>query len=230
MTTRSTASNIPFRENRTLHRLCLAFGLWFLYTATRPEQVFDYWLENTLALTFIVVLAGTYRWLVLSELSYTLIFVFLCMHEWGAQYKYSDVPLGEWIKPIFATMRNHYDRVMHFSYGLLLAYPMNEWFERSAGARGGFRYLFPVQFTLACSAVYEMMEAGAAGILSPERGEEFVGMQGDPWDAQKDMFLAALGAVLACSVLAAVRARRGSFSLKGEDHHAARSVHAGRVD
>ena len=228
MTTRSTATNVPFRDNRTLHRLCLAFALWFLYTATRPERTFDFWLENALALIFIGILAGTYHRFVLSELSYTLIFVFLCLHEWGAQYKYSDVPLGEWIKPLLNTARNHYDRVMHFSYGLLLAYPMSEWFERSAGIRGGFRYFLPIQFALACSAVYELLEAGAAGILTPERGEEFVGMQGDMWDAQKDMFLAALGALIACSILAALRARGESLSPKPVTHYAARSVNAGK--
>lgn len=222
------ATNIPFRENRTLHRLCLAFALWFLYTATRAEQAFDFWLENALALIFVGVLVGTYKRLALSEVSYVLIFVFLCLHEWGAQYKYSDVPLGEWMKPILGTTRNHYDRVMHFSYGLLLAYPMSEWFERSAGIRGGFRYFLPIQFSLACSAVYELLEAGAAAILSPERGEEFVGMQGDPWDAQKDMFLAALGAAVACTILAALRARRESLSLKSEFHHAARSANTGK--
>jgi putative membrane protein len=228
MTTRSTATAISFRENRTLHRLCLAFTLWFLYAAAHAEQTFDFWLENTMALTFALVLAGSYHKLALSEISYTLIFLFLCLHEWGAQYKYSDVPLGEWMKPMLGATRNHYDRVMHFSYGLLLSYPMNEWFERSARIRGGFRYFLPIQFTLACSAVYELMEAGAAGILSPQRGEEFVGMQGDPWDAQKDMFLAALGALIACGVLAAIRARRAVLSPKTEPHNAARSVNVGK--
>ncbi len=76
---------------------------------------------------------------------------------------------------------------------------------RSAVARGGFRYFLPIQFTVACSAVYEMLEAAMAGILSPQRGEEFVGMQGDIWDAQQDMFLATLGAIITMTGLAAMR-------------------------
>lgn len=228
MTTRSTATAIPFRENRTLHRLCLAFALWFLYTAVNAEKSFDFWLESAFALIFVSVLAATYRKLALSELSYVLIFVFLCLHEWGAEYKYTDVPLGEWIKPILNTTRNHYDRVMHFAYGLLLAYPMNDWFERGAGIHGGFRYFFPIQFTLACSAVYELLEAAAASVLTPERGEEFVGMQGDFWDAQKDMFLAGLGATVACAVLALVRARKAALNPKPESALAVRSIHAGK--
>ncbi|MEO5923532.1 MAG: DUF2238 domain-containing protein [Bryobacteraceae bacterium] len=208
MTTLSTATAVPFRANRTLHLLCLAFAIWLLYTAARPEVVFDFWLENVLTLSFAAILAATYRRLALSDLSYALIVVFLILHEWGAQYKYSDVPLGEWMKPLLGTTRNHYDRIMHFAYGLMLAYPMQEWFVRSAGVRDGFRYFLPIQFTLACSAVYEMMEAFMAAVLSPQRGEEFVGMQGDIWDAQKDMFLATLGAMITMAALAWVRARK----------------------
>jgi putative membrane protein len=209
MTTLSTAGAVPFRENRLLQILCCLFATWTLFTAARPEQAFDYWLENALSFTFVAILWGSYRYLTLSGTSYTLIFAFLCLHVWGAQYKYSDVPAGEWLKPWLETERNHYDRIMHFLYGLLLAYPMQEWFVRSAGVRRGFfQYFLPIQFTMACSAVYELMEAGMAFVLSPERGEEFVGMQGDIWDAQKDMFVAGLGAVIAMVTLGVLRRRR----------------------
>jgi putative membrane protein len=177
-------------------------------TGYRPEKVFDWWLENAAALTFLAALGITYRRLPLSDLSYVLIFVYLSMHEWGAEYKYSDVPLGEWMKPWLHTARNHYDRVMHFSYGLLLTYPMQEWFMREVGVRSRWRYLLPVEMTLAFSACYEMLEAFAASVLTPERGEEFVGMQGDMWDSQKDMCMAGLGAIAAMIVIAAVRTAR----------------------
>jgi putative membrane protein len=176
-----------------------------LATGYRPEKVFDWWLENIAAMTFLAVLAITYRRLPLSDLSYLLIFVYLAMHEWGAEYKYSDVPLGEWMKPWLHTTRNHYDRIMHFSYGLLLSYPMQEWFMRVVGVTSRWRYLLPVEMTLSFSACYEMLEAFAASVLTPERGEEFVGMQGDIWDSQKDMFMAGLGAITAMVVIAAVR-------------------------
>ena len=177
-------------------------------TGYRPEKVFDWWLENAAALTFLAVLGLTYRRLPLSDLSYLLIFVYLAMHEWGAEYKYSDVPLGEWMKPWLGTTRNHYDRVMHFSYGLLLAYPMQEWFMRVPGVTNRWRYLLPVESTLAFSACYEMLEAFAASVLTPERGEEFVGMQGDIWDSQKDMFMAGFGAITAMIVIATARTLR----------------------
>jgi putative membrane protein len=205
MSTLSTIRDVPFAERALLRRVLLLFAAWATYTALRPEQVFDFWLENALTIVFLGILAMTYRKLALSDATYLLIFGFLALHEWGAQYKYSDVPLGEWMKPWLGTTRNHYDRVMHFAYGLLLAYPMQEWFVRAADVRGWFRWFLPMQFTLACSAVYELLEAGAAGVLSPQRGEEFVGMQGDLWDAQQDMFLAGLGAVLAMFGVAFVR-------------------------
>ncbi|MBZ5634267.1 MAG: DUF2238 domain-containing protein [Acidobacteriia bacterium] len=206
MTTASTASLVPFREKRLLHVLCLAMAVVIVITGYRPEKVFDWWLENAAALTFLAVLGITYRRLPLSDLSYLLIFVYLSLHEWGAEYKYSDVPLGEWMKPWLHTTRNHYDRVMHFSYGLLLSYPMQEWFMRVVGVTNRWRYLLPVESTLAFSACYEMLEAFAASVLTPERGEEFVGMQGDMWDSQKDMFMAGLGVITAMIVVATVRA------------------------
>jgi putative membrane protein len=208
VTTASKASFISFRDNRLLHVLCLAMAVVIVVTGYRPERVFDWWLENAAALTFLAVLATTYRRLPLSDLSYLLIFVYLSMHEWGAEYKYSDVPLGEWMKPWLGTTRNHYDRVMHFSYGLLLAYPMQEWFMRVVGVTSRWRYLLPVESTLAFSACYEMLEAFAASVLTPERGEEFVGMQGDMWDSQKDMLMAGLGAVTAMLVIAIARTVR----------------------
>ena len=181
-----------------------------------PDKVFDYFLENATAFTFLAVMAFTYRLLPLSELSYTLIFVYLCLHEWGAHYKYSDVPLGEWMKPLLHTNRNMYDRVAHFSYGLMLSYPLQEMFIRKAGAKGRWRYILPIEAILSFSAIYEMMEAGAAMILSPERGEEFVGMQGDMWDSQEDMFVAGVGAVVAMAILALIRHRRAARASKAE--------------
>lgn len=193
-------------------------------TGYRPERLFDWWLENAVALTFLAVLGITYRRLPLSDLSYLLIFVYLSMHEWGAEYKYSDVPLGEWIKPWLGTTRNDYDRIMHFSYGLLLFYPMQEWFMRVVGVTSRWRYLLPVESTLAFSACYEMLEAFMASILTPERGEEFVGMQGDVWDSQKDMFMAGLGAIAAMIAIAAVRT---ALSRRKEVRSQAAAVGAG---
>jgi putative membrane protein len=184
-------------------------------------------MESATALVFLVILATTYRRLTLSQVSYLLILVFLVLHEWGAQYKYTTVPLGEWMKPLLGTTRNHFDRVMHFNYGFLLSYPMQEWLMRSAGVWSRWRYVFPVAMILAFSACYEISEAFMAMILTPERGEEFVGMQGDMWDAQKDMGLAALGAALTMCIVAVVRSRRGARAV-AEPPYVVRKTATGR--
>jgi putative membrane protein len=213
MTTASNAAAVPFTENRFLVRLCVLMIVILFASASNAVQAFDWWLESALALIFLIVLGATYQRLALSDLSYLLILVFITIHEVGAHYKYAFVPMGEWMKPWVGAERNSYDRLAHFSFGFLLSYPMQEWFIRSTGVQNGFRYFLPIQFTMACSAVYEIMEAVTATILSPAHGQEFVGMQGDIWDAQEDMLMAGLGSVVAMALLAAVRKRLAAASL-----------------
>ena len=211
MTTASTATSLAFRENRFVHWICFGVIAAFAIAAYRPDTVFDWALENGLVVCFLLpLMAFTYRRFTFSDLSYLLMFVFLCIHEFGAHYKYSDVPLGEWLKPLLHTHRNDYDRVAHFSFGLFFAYPMREVCIRSLKVRGKWLYWIPVECTLALSAIYEMMEAFMATILTPERGEEFVGMQGDMWDSQEDMFTAGLGAVVAMAIVAYIVHRRAT--------------------
>jgi putative membrane protein len=205
LTTASTAGFPTFRENRFLQAVCTATAVMIALNAIHPDKVFDFFLENGAVLILFAALIPTYRKLPLSDLSYALIFVYLALHEWGAHYKYYDVPLGEWMKPWLHTDRNMYDRVVHFSFGLMMSYPLQEILMRKVGVRSRWRYILPVEAILSFSAIYEMMEAGAAMVLSPERGDEFVGMQGDIWDSQKDMFVAGVGSVVAMVILAVVR-------------------------
>jgi putative membrane protein len=208
LTTASTATPLSFRENRFLHWMCIGMALAFGLAAFRPDTYFDWALENSLFFVTVAVLALTYRRFVFSDLSYLLIAIYLSIHEFGAHYKYSDVPLGEWLKPILHTTRNHYDRIAHFSFGFLIAYPFREIAMRSLRVQGRWLYWLPVEATLALSAVYEILEAFMANLLTPQRGEEFVGMQGDMWDSQEDMFMATVGSVAAVLIIAAVVRRR----------------------
>ena len=220
LTTASTASCLPFRENRFAQWICAGTVLAFLLASYRPDTVFDWALENTLVFILVPVMVVAYRKLPLSDLSYLLILAYLCVHEWGAHYKYSDVPLGEWMKGWLHTQRNHYDRVAHFSFGLLLSYPFQEVFMRAGRVTGAWRYYLPVEATLAFSAIYEMMEAGSASILSPKRLEEFVGMQGDIWDSQEDMLMAGLGSVVAMICVYQARKRRARAAAMRELEYA----------
>ena len=92
----------------------------------------------------------------------------------------------------------------------MLAYPFREIAMRSMRVKGNWLYFLPVECTLSLSAIYEIMEALMANILTPERGEEFVGMQGDMWDSQEDMFMAALGSLIGMLIIAAIVKRRAA--------------------
>lgn len=149
----------------------------------------DWWLENLVVAVLLALAVWKREWLALSELSWALLFVFLCLHEYGAMHAYSNVPIGEW----FGGPRNHYDRVIHFLYGLMLTRPAMEIF-RARGAR--YPYASAVQAIVSTSALYEIAEWIVASSVAPELGAEFIGAQGDSWDAQKDMALASGGALV----------------------------------
>lgn len=177
-----------------------------------PHDRADWLLENALLFGAVAVLIATHRALPLSRVSYTLIFVFACLHTIGAHYTYSLVPYDDWIAALTGRTlssvtgweRNHYDRLVHFSYGLLLAYPAREVFLRVANVRGFWGYFLPLDVVMATSMLYELIEWGAAMAFGGDLGTAYLGTQGDPWDAQKDMALATVGAVLAMAITAAI--------------------------
>ncbi len=176
--------------------------------AVSPHDRSDWLLENALTLLGLGTLIATHRALPLSRISYTLIFLFLCLHSIGAHYTYSKVPYDAWFESLLGRslssltgwQRNHFDRLVHLLYGLLLAYPVREVFLRVAAVRGFWGYYLPLDVTMATSMLYELIEWGAAEVLGGELGTAYLGTQGDVWDAQKDMALAMLGGVTAMLV------------------------------
>ncbi len=197
-----------FRDHRLLQALLAWYALVWIVTAIRPLDRSDWVLENLLVAAIVVVLVGTYRAFPLSDLSYIIITAFMTLHAVGAHYTYAEVPLGDWMRDQLGFARNPFDRVVHFSFGLLMAYPIREVFLRVANARGFWAYYLPLDVTLAFSALYEVMEMVIATIVAPGTGDAWLGTQGDIWDAQKDMGLAALGALISMVVTATVRTLR----------------------
>ena len=197
--------------------LVLAALLTMLWVALAiaPLHRDDWLLENALLVLACAALALTYRRFPFSRISYTLIFIFLCLHTIGAHYTYAEVPYDAWCKALTGTTfnelvgwrRNNFDRLVHFSYGLLLAYPIREVFLRVAGVRGFWGYCLPLDLTMSTSALYELIEWGAAEIFGGDLGAAYLGTQGDVWDAHKDMALASLGALIAMSVTAWINSR-----------------------
>ncbi len=197
-----------FPRNRLLQALAAWYAVVWVATALRPLDRHDWVLENLLVVVAVAVLIGTYRAFPLSDLTYVLITLFMTLHAVGAHYTYSDVPLGFWLRDTFGLARNPFDRVVHFSFGLMMAYPIREVFLRVANARGFWAYYLPLDVTLAFSALYEIMEMVIATLVAPGTGDAWLGTQGDVWDPQKDMGLAALGALLCMTVTATVRTLR----------------------
>jgi putative membrane protein len=197
--------------------LAVVFAVIWVLLAIDPLYRQDWLLENLLVVGFALAFLRWRRALQLSKLSSTLIFVFLCVHEVGAHYTYAEVPYDKWAQALIGTTmtdlfglsRNHFDRLEHFFYGLLLSYPMREAYVRAQMLTGRLTYTIPITITLAFSALYEIIEWGAAEIVGGELGVAYLGTQGDVWDAQKDMGLAGLGAILAMAATFAAHRRRG---------------------
>lgn len=178
--------------------LFLAFWGWAAWEPLHPD---DWLLENYLVFIFVPIIIFFSRYFKLSNISYTLITIFMILHVIGSHYTYAEVPFGFALQDWLGSERNMYDRLVHFSYGLLLAYPVREVFVRLAGVRGFWSYFFPVDMTFGFSAIYEIIEWRAAANVSPELGLAFLGSQGDVWDAQKDMALAGGGAIIAMLIV-----------------------------
>lgn len=187
----------PFKSNRFLQAMVLWLILLWIVTAIEPHYPRDWLLENLLVFIWSAVLVCTYQRFRFSDLSYALFVVFLSLHLAGAHYTYSETPLGFWLQEWFGFERNHYDRIVHFAFGLLLAYPIREILLRASGLNVAWSYFITINCILAFSAVYEIIEAVTAVIVSPELGSAYLGTQGDEWDAQKDAGLAFLGSVIA---------------------------------
>ena len=202
---------MPRLEYRT--KLFILFALWWLAWAWKPQHPSDWILENILTVAFVASLVVTRNRFRLSNISYTTLFVFLCLHTIGSHYTYAEVPYERWtgalgfsINDAFGFTRNHFDRLVHFSFGLLFAYPMREFFIRIAGTRGAWSYYLPVELVMALSMIYELVEWGATYVVGSELGMAYLGTQGDVWDAHKDMGLATLGAILGMCIVALINA------------------------
>jgi putative membrane protein len=188
------------------------FLLFWTALAVAPLDRKDWSLENALVILIVPMLVLTRKKLPLSRISYTAIFIFLCLHEIGAHYTYAKVPYDVWFSSLTGSTlngllgleRNHFDRLAHFAFGLLLAYPIREVFLRVADVRGVWGYYLPLDVTMATSMLFELFEWGAAELFGGDLGVAYLGTQGDVWDAHKDMALAMLGAIIAMLLTVAV--------------------------
>jgi putative membrane protein len=196
-TTASSPTRTPFASNLLLKVYLLLFLLAWVFTFIGTTDRANWITENVLTAVFIAGLLWGHARFRFSDLSYTLMFVYILLHIYGAMYTYAENPLGYWLKELFHSDRNHYDRIVHFSFGFLLAYPMRDYFKNHFQWPVWVCWVLPVEITLSFSGAYELIEWAVADVFFPAQGHAYLGTQGDIWDAQKDMALAFSGAVLA---------------------------------
>lgn len=205
------------RHRRYLLTLVGVFLLIWGALAINPLNRHDWLLENLLVLGLAAALLLGHKHYVPSRSAGTLIFLYLCIHQLGAHYTYANVPYDDWWQALTGESlnaqmgwdRNQFDRLAHFSYGLLLAFPIREVLIRLGLRPGIWSLVLPVDIVLSTSAVYELIEWLGAEMLDGGLGRTFLATQNDRWDPQKDMALATVGAIIAMLVTAfAVRPRR----------------------
>lgn len=193
-------------------RLLIGLLLWYLalslWTAYEPADRQFWLLSSILPGALVLVLVGTHRSIPLSVASYVLITLFLTLHTIGVHYTYAQVPAGAWLEQALPVGRNHYDRVVHFCFGVMLTYPIEELFRLTAALRGWLLYYLPVMTVLGLSGLWEIIESWVARVVHPELGITYLGSQGDVWDAQKDMAAALYGSLLCTVLLLLWRIRR----------------------
>jgi putative membrane protein len=202
--------------------LALIFLAVFLALAVEPADRLVWTAENSFVVALAVALALARGQVELSRLSCTLLFLFLCLHEVGSHYTYAQVPYEAWLRGLTGTTlrerlgveRNHYDRLVHLAFGLLLTWPIREVLVQTSPVRGRWSYWLAVALVMAAAMAYEVAEWLAVALVAPPgMAASYLGMQGDPWDAQKDMALGALGAMLAVTIAVNLRRSRGGAAV-----------------
>ena len=205
LSTASSALRVPFRQHMLLKAYLLVFFAVWIWTFIGTTNRANWITENALTILFVGGLAISHRRFKFSDLSYTLMFVYILLHIYGAMYTYAENPLGYWLANVLDWQRNHYDRIVHFSFGFMLAYPMRDYFTNHFHWPRWVCWTLPVEITMSFSAAYELIEWAVADVFFPAQGAAYLGSQGDVWDAQKDMGLAFSGAVLAMLIASTVK-------------------------
>ncbi|MBI3279352.1 MAG: DUF2238 domain-containing protein [Acidobacteria bacterium] len=188
--------------------LFTAVAAVFVWSMAHPYDRFTWLLEVGPALIAVPILLLTYDRFRLTNLVYTLIAVHAVILMVGGHFTYARVPLFDWIRDGFGLARNHYDRVGHFAQGFVPALITREVLLRTTRLeRGKMLFLLALSVCLAVSAAYELVEWAVAEVTG-EAAADFLGTQGDPWDTQKDMALAGMGAMCSQLLLSGVHDRQ----------------------
>lgn len=185
------------------HWLAIVFALFFLALAVDPVSRTVWIAEMIPVVVIYFILVGTYRRFRFSNAAYALMAVWLFWHTVGGHYTFANVPF-DWFNELIGSERNHFDRIAHFAVGLY-AFAAAEWLLRQGHCRYWPANAFALFLIMGVAAAYEIIEWWYAVLEGGDAGIEFLGSQGDIWDAQKDMLADTLGALSALALFAWLR-------------------------
>ncbi|PXY71569.1 DUF2238 domain-containing protein [Candidatus Parvarchaeota archaeon] len=181
--------------------LLVVFLVTWVILAVSPNYRSVWIAENILTVLFVGLLILTYKKFRFSNFSYTLFFVFMILHSIGGHYSYTEMPLFDLIQDKFDLSRNHYDRVIHFLFGLMFFIPVYEFISKKLKLKDFWGFFLAFLILIALKGIFEVIEYGHLLITRGSEiiGANYLGMQGDQWDAQKDIFIGILGSIVAWS-------------------------------
>ena len=217
---------MPSRLHRATSQrvLLLVFTVYFVLWLHNPPYELHVVIHIVPTWIAIAILLASTKYFPLSTVSFSFLILFLILHVLGTRYVYSFVPYDQWVTQLLEVdvtkdvklSRNHYDRFVHFSFGLLIAPVAREVHLRMLQVKPAWSYFTAIEFVLASSLLFELVEWLGAVTLAPDFANSYLGQQGDAWDAHKDMGLATAGAVLsmlAAAVLQYVKANSNSWNV-----------------
>ena len=195
---------------RRLPLVLLVTGLVALVVSGwQPYDRGTWWAETIPASVGALLLVLTYRRFPLTSVSYVFVWFFALLLIVGGHWTYARVPLGLWARDAFDLSRNHFDRLGHFFQGVIPALLARELIVRTTPlTSGGWLFTACTSIALAVSAFYELVEWWFAEIFGGAQAVDFLGSQGDVWDAQKDMLMALLGAITFLLLLGPLQRRQ----------------------
>lgn len=184
--------------------IVILFSILTCLSPIYPEQMF---LQHFATIIIAGFLIYDIKIDFLSKTAFTGILLFMVLHAIGARYIYSMVPYNDWslnilgwdMQSYFGWERNHYDRLVHFLFGVLILPFSVEFVTKKFNIHFRAALLMGLLLIQTFSMFYEIFEWLLTVFLSDDQAENYNGQQGDPWDAHKDMALAMLGSVL-CAV------------------------------
>ena len=175
------------------HVLALIFVCMFILLGISPVDRAVWIVEVAPVVIIFFIFIFTFKYFRFSDYSYTLMFIWMLWHTIGGHYTFANVPF-DLVTNFFDFQRNHFDRVGHFAIGFY-AFASAELLMRKKWASPILATIFSFFFIQSVAANYEIIEWLYAVIDGGNTGIEFLGSQGDIWDAQKDMLSDSLGAI-----------------------------------